>query len=68
MIDFAGQVENHEEKSGGLSLRRKIKNAIFFLGCETFSLTSQKGVNGHQKGQVEFADGYLSLSEPRWRF
>jgi hypothetical protein len=29
VIDFAGQVESHEEKNGGLSLRRKIKNAIF---------------------------------------
>jgi len=36
-----------------------------FQGCEAFSLTSQKDVNGHQKGQVQFVGGYLSLLEPR---
>jgi hypothetical protein len=40
----------------------KIKDAIF-LECEAFSHTSQKDVNGHQKGQVQFADRCLSLLE-----
>jgi hypothetical protein len=44
--------------------RRKIQNTNF-LGCEAFSLTSQKDVNGHQKGPAQFVDGYLSLLEPR---
>jgi hypothetical protein len=38
---------------------------LHFLGCEAFSLTSQKDVNGHQKGQAQFVGGYLSLLEPR---
>jgi hypothetical protein len=38
------------------------------LGWGAFSLTSQKDVNGHQKGQAQFVGGYLSLLEPRWRF
>ena len=59
VVDFVGQVENH------LDVRLRTR---YFLECETFSLISQKGVNGHQRGQVEFADGYLSLLEPRWRF
>jgi hypothetical protein len=44
--------------------RRKIQNTNF-LGCEAFSLTSQKDVNGHQKEPAQFVDGYLSLLEPR---
>jgi hypothetical protein len=44
--------------------RRKIQNTTF-LGCEAFSLTSRKDVNGHQKGQAQFVGGYLSLLEPR---
>jgi len=36
-----------------------------FLGCEAFSLTSQKDASGHQKGQAQFVDGYLSLLAPR---
>jgi hypothetical protein len=43
--------------------RRKIENTIF-LGCEAFSLTSQNDASGHQKGQAQFVDGYLSLLEP----
>jgi hypothetical protein len=39
-----------------------------FLGCEAFSLTSQKDANGHQKGQAGFVGGYLSLLEPHWQF
>jgi hypothetical protein len=39
---------------------RKIEKTTF-LGCEHFSITSQKDVNGHQKGQAQFVDGYLSL-------
>ncbi len=38
------------------------------LGCEAFSVTSQKDANGHQKGQSEFVGGYLSLLQPRSRF
>ena len=38
---------------------------LHFLGCEAFSLTSRKDVNGHQKGQAEFVGGYLSLLERR---
>jgi hypothetical protein len=30
-----------------------------FLGCEAFSLTSQKDAGGHQKGQAQFVDGFL---------
>jgi hypothetical protein len=44
--------------------RRKIQNTTF-LGCEAFSPTSRKDVNGHQKGQAQFVGGYLSLLEPR---
>ena len=66
MIDFAGQIESHEEKNGDYHLDARLKTR-YFLECEAFSLTSQKDVNGHQKGQVQFADGYLSLLEPRWR-
>jgi hypothetical protein len=47
--------------------RRKIQNTPF-LGCEAFSLTLQKDVNGHRKGQAQFVGGYLSLLEPHWRF
>src|SRR5215831_2768577 len=36
-----------------------------FLGCEAFSLTSQKDASGHQKGQAQFVDEYLSLLAPR---
>jgi hypothetical protein len=43
---------------------RKIKTATF-LGCETFSLTSQKDASGHQKGQAPFVDGYLSFWGPQ---
>jgi hypothetical protein len=39
---------------------RKIKTATF-LGCETFSLTSQKDAGGHQKGQAQCVVGYLLL-------
>jgi hypothetical protein len=41
---------------------RKIEKTTF-LGCEAFSLTSQKDANGHQKEQAQFVDGYLSLLE-----
>ena len=41
---------------------RKIEKTRF-LGCEAFSITSQKDANGHQKGQAQFVDGYLSLLE-----
>jgi hypothetical protein len=43
---------------------RKIEKATF-LGCETLSLTSQKDASGHQKGQAQFVDGYLSLLGPQ---
>ena len=39
---------------------RKIERTTF-LGCEAFSLTSQKDAGGHPKGQVQFVDGFLSL-------
>ena len=41
---------------------------LHFLGCEAFSLTSQKDANGRSKGQVAFVGGYLSLLELRLQF
>jgi hypothetical protein len=41
---------------------------LHFLGWEASLLTSQKDVNGRQKGQEQFVGGYLSVLEPRWRF
>ena len=48
--------------------RAQDSKAPHFLGCEAFSLTSQKDANGHQKGQAEFVGGCLSLLEPRSQF
>jgi len=42
---------------------RKIERTKF-LECEASSLTSQKDASGHQKGQAQFVDGYLSLLGP----
>jgi hypothetical protein len=47
--------------------RRMIENTIFFR-CEAFSLTSQKDASGHQKGQAQSVDWYLSLLGAQSRF
>jgi hypothetical protein len=42
---------------------RKVEKTTF-LGCEAFSLTSQKDASGHQKGQAQFVGAHLSLLGP----